>query len=140
MIIGDVIGVSMTVVITSLYMGFSPIQNIVWCGFVSGYALYIVYHDSAHRDRSNGIADINGRYFHVLHHAADKNRNYTTNFGVTTITWDWVFGTIDKKMTFSLNGIVPAVIPLCAPFSFRYFLVREERKEFSKCEELELSY
>jgi len=129
--IDEIGAASMGLLISSWYLRFTLIQNMFWGGFVSGYAMYVVYHDSTHRDSPNRIADPNGRYFHLLHHGGDKERNYTTNFGVTTITWDWVLNTIDDKVTIRLRGIVPAAVPLCAPYSFRYYVVRNKTKQVS---------
>ena len=124
----EISAASMGWLISSWYLSFTLLQNMFWGGFISGYVMYIVYHDSTHRDYPNGIADSNGRYFHALHHGGDGQRNYTTNFGVTTITWDWALNTIDKKVTFRLRGIVPAVVPLCAPYSFRCYIIRNKIK------------
>ena len=129
--IEDIGAASMGLLISSWYLRFTLLQNVFWGGFISGYAMYVVYHDSTHHDSPNGIADSNGRYFHALHHGGDGQRNYTTNFGVTTVTWDWVLNTLDNKITFRLRGIVPAAVPLCAPYSFRYCVIRNKAKSDS---------
>jgi|APTNR8051073442_1049403.scaffolds.fasta_scaffold00005_281 4-hydroxysphinganine ceramide fatty acyl 2-hydroxylase len=64
-------------------------------GFFFGYVLYISLHYAEHRVKS----PIYGPYkrlwkYHALHHYKYPE---TKAFGVSTILWDWVFGTLPSK-------------------------------------------
>ena len=60
-------------------------------GFVTGYMVYDVTHFAIHHIRPVTERGKRLRRHHLLHHFKDSRRR----FGVSTMIWDWVFGTLD---------------------------------------------
>ncbi len=69
-------------------MGFFP-------GFLFGYVLYISLHYAEHRYKTPAFGPLKRLWkFHVLHHYKYPE---TKAFGVSTLLWDRVFGTLPEE-------------------------------------------
>ncbi len=69
-----------------------------WLGWVGGYVLYEETHWRLHHR-----APATGRGRHIrLHHYAHHSVDVGTNFGITVMWWDTVFGTIRKDAVVSI--------------------------------------
>jgi sterol desaturase/sphingolipid hydroxylase (fatty acid hydroxylase superfamily) len=85
--------VSSGLVISICYFPLAAFYPVLACGFVSGmligYAAYMFVHHATHHLAIGPDSFLyRARVRHMAHHYRD-----TTNFGVTTGLWDWVFRT-----------------------------------------------
>ena len=64
-----------------------------WPGFIAGYLVYITFHYYQHRIKSPRIPTLKKLWlYHQIHHYS----NPYAAFGVSTLLWDYVFGTIPE--------------------------------------------
>ena len=67
-------------------------------GFVAGYLVYDMSHYSIHHVRPRSAWGRMLRRHHMLHHFKDTHQR----FGVSTMFWDWVFGTAPSERSAQL--------------------------------------
>jgi sterol desaturase/sphingolipid hydroxylase (fatty acid hydroxylase superfamily) len=89
-----------------------PMMSLEWAigagatfGCLAGYLAYMVVHDRAHLGARPVNALFNRlRSHHLRHHFLDGDGNY----GVTTVFWDYVFGTVIRPRFIRSFGAKPA--------------------------------
>jgi len=79
-----------------IFKKISPIYSEgIFSGFILGYLLYTIIHDSTHHFALNYPALKQLKINHMNHHYYNTNKN----FGVTSPLWDFVFGTYSSRTT-----------------------------------------
>jgi sterol desaturase/sphingolipid hydroxylase (fatty acid hydroxylase superfamily) len=68
---------------------FGVYANALMAGSLLGYVCYSIVHDSTHHFPMNFIIGKSLKRHHLRHHYFDTEKN----FGVTSVFWDWLFGT-----------------------------------------------
>jgi sterol desaturase/sphingolipid hydroxylase (fatty acid hydroxylase superfamily) len=87
-----------SIILSSLFLGlFYLIMGkwaiAFWPGFISGYLVYITFHYYQHRIKRPRIPTLKKLWlYHQIHHYS----NPYAAFGVSTLLWDYVFGTIPE--------------------------------------------
>lgn len=73
------------------YLLFTLFAFPFWAGFITGYLVYITFHYYQHRIKSPRIKTLKKLWlYHQFHHYV----NPYCAFGVSTLLWDYVFGTL----------------------------------------------
>lgn len=87
-----------SIILSSLFFGiFYLIMGVwavaFWPGFMAGYLVYITFHYYQHRIKSPAIPTLKKLWlYHQIHHYS----NPYVAFGVSTLLWDYVFGTLPE--------------------------------------------
>ena len=81
------------VFLTIFYLIRQKLGIIFWTGFIAGYATYLFAHYAIHRFKPPRNFLKNIWIHHNVHHYAAPNHA----FGVTTLLWDRIFGTMPPK-------------------------------------------
>lgn len=92
-------------------------------GILSGYSLYKIFHIVEHRC-SSILPDFTGIMSRKYHHTHHSSPIYDSNFGVTTLTLDYIFGTMDPNFTLNTFGKITGFFPITIPLAFRYGLIK----------------
>lgn len=80
----------------------------VTLGVSAGYMVYSVAHHATHHWRNRGAWLQRRRHWHALHHRAGRQRGRRPGYyGITTLVWDRLFGTLPR-----LNSAPPAALPV----------------------------
>ena len=64
----------------------------VTCGVLAGYLAYTITHHATHHWNFDNAWLKRRKRSHALHHHLDK----PVGFGVTSVFWDWVFGSAPR--------------------------------------------
>ena len=87
-----------SIILSSLFLGlFYLIMGIwavaFWSGFIAGYLVYITFHYYQHQIKTPRIPTLKKLWlYHQIHHYS----NPYAAFGVSTLLWDYVFGTLPE--------------------------------------------
>lgn len=94
-------------------------------GVLIGYVIYKLCHVVQHKKSVliPNITGINGRKYHHCHHNSEF---YEYNFGVTTLTYDYLFGTMNDEFKLNTFGKITGLFPILIPFAFKYGFVNNQ--------------